>query len=139
MPADFSWLIGKRLVEGFKKDFTWFFGFTGSGRIWTESSWRFVRSEHIYVTSEDDGQLFGLKEPINAALRVLDATRDAKILECRVALRTSDLQLDFEGNCRLEFLTMSSGYESWRTENASQSVYCTGGGNLATFPRDRDV
>jgi hypothetical protein len=139
MPADFSWLIGKRLVAALKRDHTWFFGFTGAGRILTESPWRFVKVDHIYVTSEDDGELFGLKEPVNAASRVLDATREAKVTDCRVADRTADLQLDFEGNCRLEFLTMSSGYESWRTENVSESVFCTGGGNLAIFPGKRDV
>jgi hypothetical protein len=139
MPADLSWLIGKRLIEAHKKDYTWFFVFSGGGCISTESAWRFVKVDHIHVTSEDDGQLFGLKEPINAGSCVLEATREANVLECRVTSSTADLQLEFGGGTRLEFLTMSSGYEAWRTQNGSGVVFCTGGGKLTVLPPNQDV
>jgi len=75
--------------------------------------------------------MFGLKKPVDAAARVRTATEEKKVIDCRLADRTSDLSVAFEGDVRLEFLNLSCGYESWRTEHGGQSVHCLGGGKLA--------
>jgi hypothetical protein len=131
MPADLTWLVGKRLVETAKKDYSWFFTFTDGGSIVTESGWRLVTKEGIRVASDDHGQIFGLKEPVDAGARLLAATKAKKVLEFRIADRTSDLTLRFEEEVWLEFLNLSCGYESWRAQHGSEEVICMGGGQIA--------
>ena len=137
MPADLTWLVGKRLVEAAKKDYSWFFTFAEGGSIVTESGWRLVTKKGIDVASEDHGQLFGLKEPVDAAARVLIATKEKKILDFRIAERTSDLVVRFEDEVSLEFLNLSCGYESWRAQHDAEEVICMGGGQLAIFPNEK--
>ena len=137
MPADLTWLVGKRLVEAAKKDDSWFFIFTDGGRIVTESGWRLVTKKGIDVASDDHGHFFGLKEPVNAGTRVLTATKEKKILEFQIAERTSDLSVKFEDEVSLECLNLSCGYESWRAQHGAGEIICLGGGQLAIFPNEK--
>jgi len=133
MALDLKWLVGTRLESVEKKDYTWFFILSGEGSIATESPWRLVTKEGLRVTSEDHGQLFGLKEPVDAAARVLAATTEKKVVSYRVAEQSSDLIVVFEDDVRIEFLNLSCGYEAWRTLHQSVHVICLGGGELAMF------
>ena len=128
MTADLSWLVGKRLVEAAKKDYSWLFTFSDGGSIVTESGWRLVTKNGIEVASADHGQIFGLKQPVDAGTRVLIATKERKIIDFRLAERTSDLVVRFEGDVSLEFLNLSCGYESWRAQHEAEEVICMGGG-----------
>jgi len=139
MPADLTWLIGKRLLEVAKQDFTWFFTFQDSDRILTESAWRLVTKTGIGVTAEDHGQMFGLKEPVDAAACVIAATKEKKIIAFRLAERTSDLVLSFEDEVSIEFLNLSCSYESWRAYHDAEEVICMGGGELAHFSNKKEA
>jgi len=139
MPGDLTWLVGKQLIEASKKDFTWFFVFSDGGSIATESFWRLLASRGIEATTTDDGQLFGLKEPLDASERVLAATQEKKILEIQIAQRTSDLSLVFEKGVRIDFLNLSCGYESWRAKHGSEEVICMGGGQLSIHSNEKEA
>jgi hypothetical protein len=139
MSTDLSWLAGKRLVEAAKKDWTWFFTFADGGSIATESDWRLVTKSGIEVASEDHGQIFGLKAPVDAGERVITATKNKKIIDYRIAERTSDLVVRFEDDVSLEFLNLSCGYESWRAQHDEEEVICMGGGQLAIFPKEKEA
>lgn len=128
-----TWLVGKRLKEAAKQDYTWSFTFPDGGWIVTESGWRLVTADGIAVTSEDHGHVFGLPSPVDAGSRVHLAVGAKKIEAIRIADRTSDLILEFEDGVSLEFLNLSCGYESWRAQHDSEEVICMGGGQLATF------
>ena len=135
MPANLTWLVGERLIEAAKKDYSWFFTFAGGGSIVTESGWRLITKVGIDVASEDHGQIFGLKEPVDAGTRALTATKQKKIMDFRIAEGTSDLLVKFEDDVSLEFLNLSCGYESWRAQHDGEEVICMGGGQLAIFPK----
>ena len=137
MPTDLTWLVGKRLVETAKVDYSWHFAFSDGGSIVTESAWRMITGKGIEVASEDHGHLFGLKEPVDAVARVLTATKEKKILEVWIAERTSDLVVRFEDEVSLEFLNLSCGNESWRAYHEGDEVICMGGGQLAIFPNEK--
>lgn len=128
---DLSWLMGRRMVGIEKKDWTWFFRMDEGGTIYTEGIWRFV-TERVLVTSEDDGVLFGLKEPVNGGAVVMAAVGQGVITGFHVDRQTGDLSVAFEGG-RVEFLTTSSGYEGWRAEHGGRCVVCAGGGRLVVF------
>ncbi len=137
MPAELAWLVGRRLVQVAKIDYSWRFTLTDGGIIMTESGWRLVTQKGIEVASEDHGQIFGLKEPVDASARVIAAINGKKILAVTITERTSDLSLRFDEQVTLEFLNLSCGYESWRAKQGAAEVICMGGGQLAIYPDDR--
>ena len=131
MNPNLDWLLNQRLVKVEKKDFTWFFTFAEGGSIATESFWRLVTPERLAVASEDHGQLFGLKEPVDAAKLVMSAIEGKTIIDYSCSDACSDLILCFECKIQLQFLTTSGGYESWRAINNNVGVFCCGGGRLS--------
>src|ERR1039458_920797 len=128
MIANIAWLAGEQLVEVAKHEYSWRFTFFCGGSVVTEQPWRLVTKDGVTVTSEDHGHPFGLGEPVDAAARVLTNMKGKKILEYRVGEHTSDLSLCFEGEVRLEFLTLSCGFEGWRAMHGADDVICLGGG-----------
>ncbi len=131
MPKDLKWLLGARLDDAARRDFTWWFLFSGGGIVTTDAFWRLVTPSGITATASDEGHTFGLGAPIDSITRALDATKEKTITSVRIAEHTSDLLLTFEGGVQLEFLNLSSGFESWRAKHDSEEIICMGGGQLS--------
>lgn len=134
MKPDLNWILGQHLVRVEKKDYTWFFTLE-NGSIATESFWRMLTRERMEVSSEDDGQLFGLKQPVNAAEVVISAVLDNNISRYGFSEISSDLIIHFSNDVQLQFLTTSGGYESWRAGHENMMIYCLGGGGLSVFKK----
>ena len=132
--ADLSWLVGKCVVDVEHNDHSWIFRFSGGGVVCTESDWRLVSSEAIRVTAQDEGQRFGLGQPVDARARVLELTVGKGLVGFRIGDRTGDLSLEFEDSGLLEFVNLSSGYESWRAQFGSNEIICLGGGQVVRHP-----
>lgn len=128
-------LIGQYLRSVEKKDHTWFFKFADDITITTESSWRFMDMERIIVTSEDHGHQFGLPAPVDAAEMVLTRVTEQKVKDVSVSKPTGDLSIEFKQQLHLQFLQMSSGYESWSLQVYGSQVICLGGGDIEYFPK----
>jgi hypothetical protein len=60
-------MIGERLESVKRLDYDWDLRFDAGSALMFQSVWRLVSDAAIEVTSEDDGQKFGLKTPIDAA------------------------------------------------------------------------
>lgn len=83
------------------------------------------------VTSEDDGQKFGLPAPVDAALRAADMLRGIKVLAVRLQGGTADIRLDFADDFRLDVIPSSSGYESWQiSAPGGHWLVAQGGGQI---------
>lgn len=132
MTIDLNWLIGNRVKDIGKKDYTWFFVFDG-GSITTESTWRLVTAEGIKASSEDHGHKFGLPAPLDAIDETKKTVSQQTIKQYNLNARTGDLSLHFNGDCELHFLNLSSGYESWHIVHGTQEIICMGGGKLHKF------
>jgi FtsP/CotA-like multicopper oxidase with cupredoxin domain len=79
-----------------------------------QSFWRLVSEKAIEVTSEDDGQQFGLmKTRVNAAEQLKMKVGEERISDVRIDDATSDLTFQFGQSLRLEVISTSSGYEAW--------------------------
>ncbi len=130
MTIDLKWITGQRIKDIGKQDYTWFFDFDGGCNITTESTWRLITVDGIKATSEDHGHQFGLPAPLD----VIDVAKmtigQQTIKEYDLDPRTGDLSLHFEDNCELQFLNLSSGYESWHIVHGSHEIICMGGGKL---------
>jgi hypothetical protein len=138
MTIDLKWLIGNRVKDIGKQDYTWFFDFDGGGSITTESAWRLVTMEGIKATAEDHGHKFGQSAPLD----VIDVTKNTigqhTINQYTLDARTGDLSLHFDDNCVLQFLNLSSGYESWHIVRGSKEIICMSGGKLHELKKDDD-
>ena len=124
-------LLGCALLSLEKKDYSWFFHFGERITIENESAWRFIADGHILVSSEDHGHQFGLPSPVDAVAETLSRTARRVVHTAFIDDVTGDLHLDFEGDMQLQFLQMSSGYESWRLSLPGAEIICGGGGRLA--------
>lgn len=127
-------LVGRQLISFEKKDWSWFFRFSGDISVATEESWRLILENRIFVTSEDHDQLFGLSEPVDAVSRVLSSIADRTVSAAVVSASTGDLTIEFSGQVKLQFLQMSGGYESWRLSVQGTEIICMGGGKIVLFP-----
>jgi hypothetical protein len=133
MKVDLKWLIGRRIKDIGKKDYTWFFDFEDGGSITTESSWRLVTVEGITATSADHGHKFGLPTPVDVIDVAKKTINQQTIKQYSLDSKTGDLFLYFDNNCEIQFLNLSSGYESWHIIYGAHEIICMGGGKLHEF------
>ncbi len=129
-------VAGARLTDVKLMDYTWVFTFGEDWELMTEAYWRVIAGKRLTVSSGDDGQWFGLSEPLDAAARVL-ATLNSMVTRLEITEAATDLRIHF-GDDILELLNTSCGYESWRL-SVKQSGFATmlvalGGGGLSGLP-----
>ena len=106
-------MIGERLESVKRLDYDWDLRFDAGSSLMFQSVWRLVSDAAIELTSEDDGQTFGLKDPIDAASQLKSKVGDKCVSDVRIDGVTSDLTLFFGQHLRLEVVSTSSGYEAW--------------------------
>ena len=104
----------------------------------TESPWRYIAKGHIQVSSEDHGHQFGLPTLVNATEVVITMTSGERISGADIYLETGDLTLQFTNGSFIQFMQMSSGYESWRLQITKKDYVCTGGGTLMMENETKD-
>jgi hypothetical protein len=108
-----NWMIGRRVREiQLERPNSWWFRFDDRGAIRADTFWRLIAAGRIHVTSEDHGQLFGLTEPVDSAVKAAEAVSSA-VVQLAGATDSGDLVLHFDNGSRLEIFSTSSGYESW--------------------------
>lgn len=97
--------------------------------------WRLVSPDSIALTDEDDGQRFGLPEPVDAETKANALLAGATILSATIDQVTADLCLQFSTGFRLDLINNSSGYEGWQARfnhaGNDASIIALGGGSLA--------
>lgn len=133
MTIDLKWVIGNRIMAIGKQDYTWFFTFNSGGSITTESTWRLITMEGIKATSDDHGQQFGLATPLDVIDVAKTIIGQQAIKQYDLDPRTGDFSLHFEDKSKLQFLNLSSGYESWHIVHGAHEIICMGGGKIHEF------
>ena len=135
--ADFSWMIGRRVVQvSYTEPVLWFFSLGDSAGIQVECPWRLLDHGRIAVSGDDHGQQFGLPQPIDAATSAARSLVGRAILRAEVREGTADLLISFEEGLCLDIVPFSSGHESWQVTNpAGGSVIAQGGGQLSGWSR----
>ena len=106
---------------------------SGGYRVQIESLWRLLASSTLILTSRDEGQLFGLKVPVQAITTLSRKLHGHTLTAVHVTQGTADLHLHF-GDHELQALADSSGYEAWQVEGPTGMVAVgQGGGNVAVW------
>jgi hypothetical protein len=129
--------LGQACTEILRREGNWSFQFAEAGWVNVESPWRIIASGRVALAGEDDGQKFGLPEPLVAAERAKNLLAERKLTALEISPVSGDLRLSFEGMMILEVFNNSSGYEAWHAvakEGTRRSnVVAQGGGQLAMW------
>ena len=106
---------------------------SGGYRVQIECIWRLLSNGDLALTSEDNGQRFGHKNPIDAISELSKHLVGCSLSTVEVAPGTADLILGF-GQHTLQAISNSSGYEAWQVEGPQNIVAVgQGGGNVAVW------
>src|SRR5262249_15231045 len=108
-----SWLTGRKFLSLTRRDFDWVFAFEHETRITVECLWRLLEKGRVRLTSEDNGQKFGLPAPIDAAAEVNHRIKGELVKRAELRAGVLDLELHLERGCILQIIPNSSGYEAW--------------------------
>lgn len=113
----------------------WHFHFTSAGLI-IECPWRVVNKGVVVLGADDDGQRFGLPEPVSVLQQFPKLIENSIVTDLKLHDETADLSIFFGDDLRLEAFNDSSGYEGWKFSDAKgMEVIATGGGDLAIWAR----
>jgi len=133
-PFDVSWMVGRTAKVTTENGHRWFVELGDSSRISVECPWRLLLKGKLRLSSEDHNQKYGLPAPIDAAAEANKLLNGSSIANAEIRHGTSDLLLNFEGELRLEIVTVFSGYEAWQFSTPQGRHVLAGcGGELSTW------
>jgi hypothetical protein len=123
--------LGTRMEGG------WSFSLTrtdpGGGVIFVSAPWRIVTGAGIAHAADDDGQWFGLPEPVDGEAKANALLGERRVTSFAVDRVTADIRVEFGGAVRLEVFNNSTGYEGWSAtfQVGPEEVTLVGGGGGA--------
>lgn len=119
-----------------RREADWSFDFGDRLNIAAAVPWRIVTASGIAHGDEDDGQWFGLAQPVDGEGRANELLGGCKVIAVELDEHTADLRLVFNGGARLDFFNNSAGYEGWQASvpagDKELIVIALGGGGLTT-------
>jgi hypothetical protein len=133
---ELAWLVRHRFQSLTRREYDWVFAFDKDASIVVTCLWRLVESGRIRVTSQDDGQQFGLPAPVDAASEVNRRLAGAAVESVELRQGILDLELKFSTGHALQIIPDSSGYEAWNLSSGNSQFIAVGGGDLAIFGSD---
>lgn len=128
-----DWLVKRRLRSMLRREHDWVFEFDGPATLTVECLWRLLKDGRIRLTSEDDGQQFGLPAPVVGAEETGRYLVGGSIESVDLRAGTLDLDLRFDTGHVLQVLPDSAGYEAWKVTDLGREFIAVGGGELAIF------
>jgi hypothetical protein len=129
-----EWLVGKRYRLGTHREYDWVFEFDDDTNVTVSCLWRLVIDGRIRLTSQDDGQQFGLPSPVDVANELNTQLENGRIVAVDLNIGTLDLAIRFDDQRTLEMIPDSSGYEAWIVNGSQSQFIAVGGGDLAVVP-----
>lgn len=91
----------------------WVFQFGNGVVLSTQSQWRLLSQDAILLTSEDDGQQYGLPEPVEAVARIRELLENRVVARAAVDQASADFTIYFDNGTVLQIVNLSSGYDAW--------------------------
>ncbi len=128
-----SWLAKYRVQSFTRRDHEWIITFDRDAQLIVACLWRLLENGRIRITSEDNGQQFGLPASVNAAEEANKRISGSRIESAELREGTLDLALYLSTGHVFEVIPDSSGYEAWQLHHKSAQFIAVGGGNLALF------
>jgi hypothetical protein len=118
-----------------RREADWSFDFGERLNIAAPVPWRVVTTDGIAHGVRDDGQSFGLAQPVDGEARTNALLKGQKVVRVELDGQTADLRVLFDGGARLDLFNNSSGYEGWQATVGGHegfTIVALGGGKLAS-------
>jgi len=128
---ELEWLVHLRFQSITRREYDWVFVFDNGVSLVIYCLWRLVESGRIRLTSQDDGQQFGLPAPVDAVAEINRHLALSAIVAVELQEGLLDLELRFSSGHILQIIPDSSGYESWELSTSARQFIAIGGGDLA--------
>lgn len=125
-----TWLVQHRIESAHRRGHEWVFTFDPNASLVVSCLWHLIEDDRVRLTSEDDGQQFGLPEPIDANQELNRCICRARVEAVSLRENTLDLELRFSTGHLLQVIPDSSGYESWIAQGNDARYIAVGGGEL---------
>jgi hypothetical protein len=119
-------------------EFEWVFEFGPRKVLQVRCPWRILLNGRIAFASSDDGDQFGLPQPVDGEKETRRIFAERTIQQIVVREDTGDLSICFGEKTSLEVINMSSGYEGWEIGAVDVRIIGLGGGKLAIFGDARE-
>ena len=103
-------------IEKLPPDY-WVFKFGNGVVLSTQSQWRLLSPIAILLTSEDDGQKYGLPKPVDAVASIRKLLENRVVAKAQVEHASADFTTYFDNGTVLQIVNLSSGYEAWKLES----------------------
>lgn len=91
----------------------WLFQFGSDVVLSTQSQWRVLSQDSILLTSDDDGQQYGLPKPVDAQSNIRELLENRVAAKVDVDQASADFTIHFDNGTILQIVNLSSGYEAW--------------------------
>ena len=118
-----------------RRDQDWTFGLPEGVGFGVSAPWRIVSGGRIAFASKDDGQMFGLKSPLDGEAEARKHLGDKAMTAVTLDRETADLKLHFDAETRIDVFNKSIGYEGWQASyiihDKRWSLIAMGGGEVA--------
>ena len=108
-------------IERLPPDY-WVFEFGTGVVLSTPSQWRVFSKDSILLTSEDDGQKYGLPNPVDAQASIRELLEDHVATRVDVNQATADFTIHFDNGMIFQIVNLSSGYEVWELDSEGDDV-----------------
>jgi len=128
-----SRLTGSRLTTAKRREHDWAFEFGKDVGVRVSCTWRILVDGRMKFAGDDDGQQFGLPNPLDGEEEATRLLGQRSIKNLTIRPDTGDLCIVFDGGATLEFINDSSGYEGWELHAGGLAVIALGGGGLAVM------
>jgi hypothetical protein len=126
-----------------RREHDWVFRFGDSDGITVTAPWRIIQGGRIAHAREDDGQRFGLPQPVDGEARANGLLEGRWVEYIELDRVTADLRLHFDGQTRIDIFNDSSGYEGWqagfRTDSDAVLIIGMGGGDVSIFRQPKPM
>src|SRR5262245_47117677 len=100
--VDLSWIAGHAFGQLGRREHDWLFTFSEGVSLVVDCPWRLLAEGRIRVSSDDDGQQFGLPKPTDSAKEVTNLIGGRLVRSISVRPCVLDLLIEFDGGHTLE-------------------------------------
>jgi hypothetical protein len=92
--------------------------------------WRILKNSKIILVSTDNGQQFGLPEPLDLVSEITKELTGKTLKRIIADKDTADLELEITDEIKIEIYTSSSGYENYYLAINNKTFIGMGGGTI---------
>lgn len=106
-------LVGRHVLVRREHGGYWSFNCDRSAFLMVPVPWRIVYEGRLVLARDDDGQLFGNSEPVDAEIEANRLLAGARIRLLNVNRETGDLSITFDSGARTDIFNNSVACEGW--------------------------